>query len=43
MGSQQNVSISGNYFTVREEADIDKIAHAITEKFMLVQGNYAGC
>ena len=37
------ITITGNSFTVREEADIDKIAHAITEKFMLVQGNYAGC
>ena len=37
------VTITGNSFTVREEADIDKIAHAITEKFLLVQSNYAGC
>lgn len=37
------VTITGNSFTVREEADIDKIAHAIAEKFLLVQGNYAGC
>ncbi len=37
------ITITGNSFTVREDADIDKIAHALVEKFMLVQGNYAGC
>ncbi len=37
------ITITGNNFTVREDADIDKIAHALVEKFLLVQGNYAGC
>ncbi|MGM9560222.1 phage tail tape measure protein [Anaerovibrio slackiae] len=37
------VNISGNSFTVREEADIEKIAHAIVEQFLLAQGNFAGC
>lgn len=41
--SAPTINITGNSFTVREEADIEKIAHAITEKFMMVQGNYAGC
>ena len=37
------VNVSGNSFTVREEADIEKIAHAIVEQFLLAQGNFAGC
>lgn len=37
------VNISGNSFTVREEADIEKIAYAIVEQFLLAQGNFAGC
>lgn len=37
------VNITGNSFTVREEADIEKIAHAIVEQFLLAQGNFAGC
>lgn len=37
------VNISGNSFTLREEADIEKIAHAIVEQFLLAQGNFAGC
>ncbi len=39
MGSQQNVSISGNYFTVREEADIDKITDALVRKLYKAQAN----
>lgn len=37
------VNISGNSFSIREEADIEKIAHAIVEQFLLAQGNFAGC
>ncbi|MDD6598331.1 MAG: hypothetical protein PUE99_08220 [Anaerovibrio sp.] len=37
------VNITGNSFLVREEADIEKIAHAIVEQFLLAQGNFAGC
>lgn len=43
-GSQNapTITITGNSFTVREEADIAKIAHALAEEFLLAQGNYAG-
>ena len=43
-GSQSTptITITGNNFTVREEADIAKIAHALAEEFLLAQGNYAG-
>ena len=37
------VNITGNSFSIREEADIEKIAHAIVEQFLLAQGNFAGC
>lgn len=37
------VNITGNSFLVREEADIEKIAHAIVDQFLLAQGNFAGC
>lgn len=39
MGSQQNISISGNYFTVREEADIDKITDALVRKLYKAKAN----
>lgn len=43
-GSQSapTITITGNSFTIREEADIAKIAHALAEEFLLAQGNYAG-
>lgn len=43
-GSQAapTITITGNSFTIREEADIAKIAHALAEEFLLAQGNYAG-
>lgn len=37
------INITGNNFTVREEADIEKIAHAMMEQVLLALGNYAGC
>lgn len=40
--STPTITITGNNFTVREEADIAKIAHALAEEFLLAQGNYAG-
>lgn len=36
------ITVSGNNFTVREEADIDRIAHAIVEQFTLANMNFAG-
>ena len=40
--SAPTITVTGNSFTVREEADIAKIAHALVEEFLLAQGNYAG-
>ena len=35
-----HVSIAGNTFVVREEADIDKIAHQLVQLISLAQNNY---
>ena len=40
--SAPNINITGNTFTVREEADIAKIAHAIAQQIMQAQVNYGG-
>ena len=37
-----SINISGNNFTVREEADIDKIAHAIVQQILQAEVNYGG-
>lgn len=37
-----SVSISGNTFVVREEADIDKIAYKIVSLFEQSKANYGG-
>lgn len=36
------VNVSGNSFTVREEADINKIAYAIMEQYRAASENYGG-
>lgn len=36
------VTVTGNTFVVREEADIDKIAHALVQLFTDATGNYGG-
>lgn len=41
-GGSANVNISGNTFVVREEADIDRIAHQIMQLFTQAQSNYGG-
>lgn len=41
-GGSANVNISGNTFVVREEADIDRIAHQIMKLFTQAQSNYGG-
>ena len=40
--STPTINISGNNFTVREEADIDKIAHAIVQQILQAEVNYGG-
>lgn len=40
--SPVSVNVSGNTFVVREEADIDKIAHKISQAFLDAQLNYGG-
>lgn len=37
-----SVSVTGNTFVVREEADIDKIAHQIAQMIQQVNNNYGG-
>lgn len=37
-----SVTVTGNTFVVREEADIDKIAHQIAQMFQQVNNNYGG-
>lgn len=39
VGGTQNISISGNTFVVREEADIDKITDQLVRKLIVAQGN----
>jgi hypothetical protein len=38
-GSGQTVNISGNTFTVREDADIDRITDALVRKLYKAQAN----
>lgn len=37
-----NYSISGNTFVVREEADIDRIAHSLFSMIASAESNYGG-
>lgn len=39
-GNSPSVLISGNQFTVREEADIDRVASALYEKILSAQASY---
>ncbi len=40
--SLPNITISGNNFIIREEADIEKIADELTKKFMQASSGYGG-